>query len=122
PTIGLHQRDNDRLIGTLRHLADIGNTVLVVEHDEGMIRAADHIIDIGPGPGRRGGTIVAQGALDDIIANTDSLTGAYMSGRRFIVTPKERREVNESNAVVVKGARANNLNSIDVAFPLGGFI
>jgi excinuclease ABC subunit A len=124
PTIGLHQRDNDRLIGTLRHLTDIGNTVLVVEHDEGMIRAADHIIDIGPGPGRRGGTIVAQGSVDDILSNDRSLTGAYLSGRSFIPAPApgKRRAVSEDKAIVVRGARANNLKSIDVAFPLGGFI
>jgi excinuclease ABC subunit A len=122
PTIGLHQRDNDRLIGTLRHLADIGNTVLVVEHDDGMIRAADHVIDIGPGPGGRGGTVVAQGVLEDVLANPTSLTGAYMSGRKFIPVPTTRREMSESNAVVIKGARANNLKSIDVAFPLAGMI
>ena len=122
PTIGLHQRDNDRLIGTLRRLADIGNTVLVVEHDDGMIRAADHVVDIGPGPGRRGGTVVAQGSVDDILANPESLTGAYLSGRKFVPTPRERRDLAESKAVVVKGARANNLKSIDVAFPLGGMI
>ena len=122
PTIGLHQRDNDRLIETLRRLADIGNTVLVVEHDEGMIRAADHLIDIGPGPGRRGGTVVAQGSVENVLAHENSLTGAFLSGRRFIPTPKDRRDVNEATAVVVKGARANNLKSIDVAFPLGGLI
>lgn len=122
PTIGLHQRDNDRLISTLRRLADIGNTVLVVEHDEGMIRAADHIIDIGPGPGRRGGTVVVQGTLDDILAHETSQTGAYLSLRKSIQTPRKRRAVDESRAVVVKGARANNLKSIDVAFPLGGLI
>ncbi len=122
PTIGLHQRDNDRLISTLRHLTDIGNTVLVVEHDEGMIRAADHVIDIGPGPGRRGGTVVAQGLVDEIIGNQESLTGAYLSGRRLIATPKKRRPVNESIALVVKGAREHNLKSIDVSFPLHGMI
>ena len=122
PTIGLHQRDNDRLIGTLRRLADIGNTVLVVEHDEGMIRAADHIIDVGPGPGRRGGTIVAQGSIDDILTDDSSLTAAYLSGRKSVTLPRTRRAVNQDNAIVVKGARANNLKSIDVAFPLGGLI
>jgi len=122
PTIGLHQRDNDRLIATLRHLADIGNTVLVVEHDEGMIAAADAIIDIGPGPGKHGGTVVAQGTLDDILAARGSLTGDYLSGRRGVVTPppEARREVSEKSAIVVKGARANNLKSIDAAFPLDG--
>src|SRR5690606_34608165 len=124
PTIGLHQRDNDRLIGTLRHLSDIGNTVLVVEHDEDMIRAADHVLDIGPGPGKRGGTVVAQGDLEFIMASSTSLTGAYLSGREGIKAPapKDRRNVSEANAIVVKGARANNLKSIDVAFPLGGFV
>jgi len=122
PTIGLHHRDNDRLIATLRHLTDIGNTVLVVEHDEGMIRAADHIIDIGPGPGRHGGTITAQGPLDAILADEASLTGAYLSGRRTIRVPKTRRVLDETDAVVVKGARQNNLQSIDVTFPLGGII
>ncbi|MHC4900175.1 MAG: excinuclease ABC subunit UvrA, partial [Planctomycetota bacterium] len=122
PTIGLHQRDNDRLISTLRHLADIGNTVLVVEHDEGMIRAADHVIDIGPGPGHHGGTVIAQGTLDDILASEESLTGAFLSGGRSIASPGERRELGEQRSVVVKGARQNNLKSIDVAFPLGGLV
>jgi excinuclease ABC subunit A len=122
PTIGLHQRDNDRLIATLRHLADIGNTVLVVEHDEGMIRAADHVIDIGPGPGHHGGTVIAQGTLDDILASEKSLTGAFLSGRRSIALPGARRDLSEQRPVVVKGARQNNLKSIDVAFPLGGLV
>jgi excinuclease ABC subunit A len=122
PTIGLHQRDNDRLIGTLRHLADIGNTVLVVEHDEGMIRAADHVIDIGPGPGQHGGRVVTQGTVEDICTTTESLTGAYLSRDQFIDTPRRRRPVDESQAIVVKGARANNLKSIDVPFPLGGLV
>ncbi|HRQ74442.1 MAG TPA: excinuclease ABC subunit UvrA [Phycisphaerales bacterium] len=124
PTIGLHQRDNDRLIGTLRSLADIGNTVLVVEHDEDMIRSADHILDIGPEPGRRGGRVVAQGTLLDIMNHESSLTGAYLSGRRAIPSPSrnDRRAVSESNAIVVKGASANNLKGIDVAFPLGGMV
>ncbi len=124
PTIGLHQRDNDRLIATLRRLTDIGNTVLVVEHDEDMIRSADHVVDIGPGPGRHGGTVVGQGSVEALMAITESLTGAYLSGSKRIATPSadERRAVSESSAVVVKGARANNLKSIDVAFPLGGFI
>ncbi len=122
PTIGLHQRDNDRLIATLRHLTNIGNTVLVVEHDEGMIRAADHVIDIGPGAGRGGGMIVAQGSVNEIIAAKASRTGAYLAGRCFVPIPDRRREVSESNAVVIKGARQNNLKLVDVAFPLGGFI
>ncbi len=122
PTIGLHRRDNDQLIATLRHLAQIGNTVLVVEHDERMIRAADHLIDIGPGPGRHGGTVVAEGTVDDVIANPESLTGAYLAQRLQIATPSSRRPVSQGDALVVKGARANNLKSIDVAFPLGGLI
>lgn len=122
PTIGLHQRDNDRLIDTLRHLTDIGNTVLIVEHDEGMIRAADTIIDIGPGPGKHGGEVVARGSVEDLLMNEGSLTGAYLSGRRQVTVPKKRRRVSESRAVTVKGARANNLKSIDVTIPLSGLI
>ncbi|MEX0877134.1 MAG: excinuclease ABC subunit UvrA, partial [Phycisphaerales bacterium] len=122
PTIGLHQRDNDRLIRTLRHLTDFGNTVLVVEHDEDTIRAADHIIDIGPGPGVHGGRIVAQGSIDDIIAAPESLTGDYLSGRRKIEVPTERRKLSEKKAMVVKGAAENNLKKIDVSFPVGGMI
>ena len=122
PTIGLHQRDNDRLIATLRHLSTIGNTVLVVEHDEGTIRAADHVLDIGPGPGRHGGTVVAQGSVDDIIGSSASLTGQYLSGERGVQTPTRRRAVSQTNAIIIKGAAENNLKSIDVAFPLGGLI
>ncbi len=122
PTIGLHQRDNDRLIATLRHLADIGNTVLVVEHDEDMIRQADHVLDIGPGPGVHGGRVVAQGTVAEICATPGSMTGEYLSGRRTIETPSRRRPVSERNAIVVKGARENNLKHVDAAFPVGGFI
>ncbi len=120
PTIGLHQRDNDRLIHTLRHLTDIGNTVLVVEHDEDTIRAADHLIDIGPGPGRHGGTAIAQGTLDEVCANPRSLTGQYLTGAREIPVPEERRAVDHDYALTVHGARENNLNGIDVVVPLGG--
>ena len=124
PTIGLHQRDNTRLIHTLRHLADTGgggNTVLVVEHDEDMIRAADHVLDIGPGPGVHGGSVVAQGAIADIIAEPNSLTGQYLGGIRRIETPapSRRRPLDPKDAIVVKGAVANNLKNIDAAFPLG---
>ncbi|MCC6908905.1 MAG: excinuclease ABC subunit UvrA [Phycisphaerales bacterium] len=122
PTIGLHQRDNDRLIATLRHLSDIGNTVIVVEHDEDMIRAADHILDLGPGPGVHGGLIVAQGDVAAIIASKDSITGQYLSGRERIELPQQRREMSASTAITVKGASANNLKNIDVSFPLGGVI
>lgn len=124
PTIGLHQRDNDRLIATLRHLTDIGNTVLVVEHDEDVIRAADHLVDVGPGPGVHGGKIVAQGTVADICNTEGSITGDYLSGRRRIdtPTPAQRRTLNEKNAIVIKGATENNLKKIDVSFPLGGMI
>jgi len=122
PTIGLHPRDNDRLVATLRRLADIGNTVLVVEHDEGMMRAADHIIDIGPGAGRHGGRVVAAGTADELAAHDESITGAFLSGRRSIPVPDERRDVQERDAIVIRGARANNLRDIDVTFPLGGII
>ncbi len=122
PTIGLHQRDNDRLLATLRRLADIGNTVLVVEHDEDVIRAADHLVDVGPGPGRHGGTIVAAGTVAEVAANPQSVTGAYLSGRRAITVPAQRRPMSPAVAVTVKGARENNLKGIDVAFPLGGIV
>ncbi len=122
PTIGLHQRDNDRLIATLRHLTDIGNTVIVVEHDEDMIRAADHLIDIGPGPGVHGGEITAQGTVDDMLRSKTSITGKYLGGKECIYIPENRRDVGVNNAIVVKGARQNNLKNIDAAFPLGGFI
>ncbi len=122
PTIGLHHRDNERLIRTLRHLTDIGNTVLVVEHDEDMMRAADHVVDIGPGPGLHGGTVVGAGTLEEIAAVEASSTGAFLSGRRGIPVPQERRRLGEPGTVTVKGARANNLQGVDVAFPLGGVI
>lgn len=122
PTIGLHQRDNARLIETLRHLTDIGNTVIVVEHDEDMIRHADHVLDVGPGPGVHGGRIVAQGTVEEIIANPASLTGDYLSGRRRIEVPAKRRGVSEKRAIVVKGASANNLKKIDASVPLGGLV
>ena len=122
PTIGLHQRDNDRLIATLRRLSDIGNTVLVVEHDEDMMRAADWIVDIGPGPGRHGGTLVAEGDMKAIATHPTSLTGEYLSGRKKIEVPAKRRALSEKKAIVVKGAKANNLQSVDVAFPLGGIV
>ena len=122
PTIGLHQRDNDRLIKTLRHLADIGNTVLVVEHDEDMIRAADHVLDVGPGPGVHGGRIVAQGTVKEICAVKESLTGDYLSGRKHIPVPKERRKLDTKNAIAIKGATQNNLKKIDIALPTGGFV
>ncbi len=122
PTIGLHPRDNDRLIRTLRHLTDIGNTVIVVEHDEEMIKAADHILDIGPGPGVHGGRVVAQGSEADIAASPDSLTGDYLAGRRKVELPEARRDITDARAIVVKGAKQNNLKGVDAAFPLGGLI
>ena len=120
PSIGLHQRDNDRLLETLKRLRDLGNTVLVVEHDEDAIRAADHIVDMGPGAGRQGGEVVAQGTLADILANPASLTGDYLAGRRSVPVPASRRKGN-GKALVVKGARANNLQGVTATIPLGTF-
>ncbi len=122
PTIGLHQRDNARLIRTLRHLADIGNTVIVVEHDEEMIRAADHVLDIGPGPGVHGGRVVAQGTVDELSAVEGSMTGAYLRGSKSIDVPAKRRSLNQKKAISVKGAQENNLKKADAVFPLGGLI
>jgi excinuclease ABC subunit A len=121
PSIGLHQRDNARLIKTLVRLRDLGNTLLVVEHDEDTMRAADHIIDIGPGAGEHGGHVVAEGTFDEIVANTHSITGDYLSGRRSIPTPEQRRE-GSGNVLTIKGARENNLKHIDVDVPLGKFV
>jgi excinuclease ABC subunit A len=120
PSIGLHQRDNDRLLETLKRLRDLGNTVLVVEHDEDAIRTADHVIDMGPGAGKHGGRVVAEGRLADILANKNSLTGDYLSGRRSVPLPLLRRKGN-GKRLTVKGARANNLKNINVAIPLGTF-
>ncbi len=121
PSIGLHQRDNEKLIATLRRLRDIGNTLIVVEHDEDTMRAADYIVDVGPGAGIHGGEIVACGTLDDIIACENSVTGHYLSGKKFIPVPEKRRDGN-GKKLVVHGARENNLKNIDVEFPLGKFI
>ena len=122
PTIGLHARDNTRLLKTLRHLADIGNTVIVVEHDEGIIRSADHIIDIGPGAGKHGGKIVAQGNVSTIEKSNQSLTGAYLTRERTVKLPKRRRRSIDADAIQVRGARINNLRDIDVSFPVGSLI
>ncbi|MEM7681479.1 MAG: excinuclease ABC subunit UvrA [Planctomycetota bacterium] len=122
PTIGLHQRDNARLIRTLRRLCDIGNTVLVVEHDLDTVRAADYLIDVGPGPGRHGGQIVSQGLVEEVALDPESLTGRYLRRDLEIPVPTERRAVSTKKAMVVKGARANNLRNVDAAFPLGGLI
>ncbi len=117
PSIGLHQRDNDKLIATLKHLRDLGNTLLVVEHDEDTMLAADHIVDIGPGAGELGGEVVAQGTAVQIMKNKKSITGAYLSGRIKIPVPAERKQ--PTGWITVKGARQNNLKNIDVPFPLG---
>ncbi len=118
PSIGLHQRDNNRLLGTLKHLRDLGNTLIVVEHDEDTMYAADHIIDIGPGAGANGGYVVAQGTVREIMEAKDSVTGAYLSRKKFIPVPKERRKGNGRRIEVV-GAQENNLKNINVRFPLG---
>lgn len=121
PSIGLHQKDNEKLLGTLRHLTDIGNTLIVVEHDEDTMYMADHIVDIGPGAGIHGGELVAQGTVEDIMACDESLTGQYLSGKKKIKVPECRREGN-GKTLTVKGARQNNLKNVDVEFPLGKFI
>ncbi|MBQ8797939.1 MAG: excinuclease ABC subunit UvrA [Lachnospiraceae bacterium] len=119
PSIGLHQRDNDKLLKTLKHLKDLGNTLIVVEHDEDTMYAADHIIDIGPGAGDHGGEVIAQGTAEEIMKVPESVTGAYLSGRLQIPVPKERRT--PSGFLKIKGARENNLKNIDVDIPLGVF-
>jgi excinuclease ABC subunit A len=122
PSIGLHQRDNKRLIETLTRLRDLGNTLIVVEHDEETIRAADWIVDIGPGAGEHGGKVVVSGSYEDLIASKESITGAYLSGRRSIAIPKQRRTVDPKRKLVVKGAKENNLKDIEVEVPLGVFV
>jgi len=119
PSIGLHQRDNDRLIGTLKRLRDLGNTVLVVEHDEDTIREADYLLDIGPGAGIAGGQVVAAGTPDEVAKNKDSITGRFLSGSEKIDVPKKRRAIIKDRELVIRGARENNLKTIDVRFPLG---
>jgi excinuclease ABC subunit A len=121
PSIGLHQRDNERLLGTLRRLRDLGNTVLVVEHDEDAIRAADHLIDMGPAAGVNGGHVVAEGTPDEVAANPASLTGDYLSGRRQIAVPAMRRPIQKGRRLRVIGAHGNNLKNITADFPLGTF-
>ncbi len=118
PSIGLHPKDNVKMIATLERLRDIGNTVIVVEHDEDTIRAADHVVEMGPGPGIHGGNVVVEGTLDDLVKCKASPTGQFLSGRRKITTPKQRRKGN-GKALTVRGARENNLKSVDVRFPLG---
>ena len=122
PSIGLHQRDNRRLIDTLTRLRDLGNTLIVVEHDEETIRTADWIVDIGPGAGEHGGRVVVSGSYEELIASEESITGAYLSGRKSIEIPKERRPVDPKRQLVVKGAKENNLKDIEVSIPLGLFV
>jgi len=119
PSIGLHQRDNERLLGTLLHLRDLGNTVIVVEHDEDAIRAADFVLDIGPGAGVHGGEIIAQGTVDDILNCKESLTGKYLSGVERIEIPKKRHVFDKKSVVKLKGATGNNLKNVDLAIPTG---
>ena len=119
PSIGLHQRDNDRLIGTLKHLRDLGNTVLVVEHDEDTIREADYLLDIGPGAGVAGGQVVAHGTPQEVAKNEKSITGRYLAGTEKIEVPKKRRQIVKDRKLIVRGARENNLKHIDIEFPLG---
>jgi len=119
PSIGLHQRDNDRLIATLQHLRDLGNTVLVVEHDEDTIRQADYLLDIGPGAGVNGGQVVASGTPAEVAKDPNSITGHFLSGTEKIEVPKKRRAIQKDRTLVVKGARENNLKKIDVSVPLG---
>ena len=122
PSIGLHQRDNKRLIETLTRLRNLGNTLIVVEHDEETIRTADWIVDIGPGAGEHGGKVVVSGSYEDLIASKESITGAYLSGRKSIAIPKNRRPIDAKRKLVVKGAKENNLKEIDVEVPLGVFV
>jgi excinuclease ABC subunit A len=122
PSIGLHQRDNKRLIETLTRLRDLGNTLIVVEHDEETIRTADWIVDIGPGAGEHGGHVVVSGSYEELIASKESITGAYLSGRKSIDIPKKRRPVDPKRTLVIKGAKENNLKDIEVQVPLGVFV
>ncbi len=122
PSIGLHQRDNQRLLETLQALRDLGNTVLVVEHDEDTIRAADHVIDLGPRAGRHGGRVIAEGTLPDIVAAPESLTGAYLRGERSIPVPAERKAPREGREIVIVGAREHNLRDVTARIPLGCFV
>ena len=121
PSIGLHQSDNDKLISTLKELRDIGNSVLVVEHDEEMMREADYLIDVGPGAGIHGGTIIAEGTPEQVIKNPKSITGAYLSGRKSIPFPAKRRIIDKKRVITIKGCRTNNLKNVDLTVPLGVF-
>ena len=119
PSIGLHQRDNQRLLNTLFRLRDLGNTVIVVEHDEDAIRSAQHIVDIGPGAGVHGGRIIAQGTLEDILKSEDSLTGQYLSGKIDIAVPNSLTPVDKDKQIIVRNAHGNNLKNVDISFPVG---
>ncbi|MDN5819794.1 MAG: excinuclease ABC subunit UvrA [bacterium] len=119
PSIGLHQRDNDRLIATLKHLRDLGNTVIVVEHDEDTIRSADYLLDVGPGAGNSGGNIIAAGTPEEVAQNDNSITGRYLSGKDEIAVPKKRRTIMKDRSLIIRKASEHNLRDIDVAFPLG---
>src|SRR5881409_286066 len=122
PSIGLHQRDNHRLIETLVRLRDMGNTLIVVEHDEDTIATADWVVDIGPGAGEHGGEVIVSGTVEELLASERSLTGQYLSGRKSIAIPQVRRQRQPGRELVVKGAREHNLRNIDVRFPLGLFV
>jgi len=121
PSIGLHQCDNERLLGTLRHLCELGNTVIVVEHDEDTMRHSDYLIDIGPGAGIHGGHIVAQGTVDEVMKNKNSLTGQYLSGKKFIAIPEQRRPLHKTRKITINNARSNNLNNVTASIPMGTF-
>jgi len=121
PSIGLHQRDNDKLIGTLQHLRDLGNTLVVVEHDEDTMKAADFIVDIGPKAGEHGGEIVVAGTMEDVMNCESSITGQYLSGKKKIEAPKEYRNIDSDRVITVKGANENNLKNVSASFPLGVF-
>ncbi len=122
PSIGLHQRDNDKLIETLQHLRDLGNSVIVVEHDEDMIRSADFVVDMGPGAGEHGGNVVASGTPAEVLANEASLTGQYLSGKKSIAIPVRRPITDELNYLELKGATGNNLKSVTLRIPAGRFV
>jgi len=122
PSIGLHQRDNGRLLDTLKQLRDLGNTVIVVEHDEETIREADYLIDLGPGAGKHGGEVIASGLVSEVLANPNSITGQYLNGKRFIPIPKKRRSIDPARMLKVHGAREHNLQDVTAEFPLGMFV
>ena len=121
PSIGLHQRDNERLIETLRNMRDIGNTLIVVEHDEDTMLAADYLIDVGPGAGVHGGQIISAGTPEEVMKDPNSLTGQYLSGKKFIPLPLERRQ-SDGRFIEIKGAKENNLKNVNVKIPLGMFV